>query len=137
MSTDTATNANPLEVQALQASMTVNDLGKSISWYRDALGFTVEQQHEREGKLVAASLNAGGAKILLNQENGAKGFDRVKGQGFSLYFLTNQSVDDLAARAKAHGATLMTEPTDMPWGVRMIALNDLDGFKLVFAKPLS
>jgi PhnB protein len=138
MSTDSTTaNGAALEVQSLSASMTVKDLEKSIAWYESALGFTTEQRNEREGKLVSVRLSAGGAKILLNQDNGAKGFDRVKGQGFSLYFITHQSVDDLAARAKAYGATLLTEPADMPWGVRMIALNDLDGFKLVFAKPLA
>jgi hypothetical protein len=29
-------------------------------------------------------------RILLNQDDGAKGFDRVKGEGFSLMFTTAQ-----------------------------------------------
>jgi uncharacterized glyoxalase superfamily protein PhnB len=117
--------------------MTVKDLESSLAWYRDVLGFTVEERHERDGKLRAARINAGAVRILLNQDDGAKGFDRVKGQGISLYFTTQASVDDLAERAKSNGAVLQTEPADMPWGVRMIDLLDPDGFKLVFAKPIA
>jgi uncharacterized glyoxalase superfamily protein PhnB len=138
MSTDSTTdNGGSLEAVSFSASMTVKDLEKSIAWYRDSLGFRVERRNERDGKLVSVALSAGSASVLLNQDNGAKGFDRIKGQGISLYFVTQQSVDDLATKAKANGASLLAEPADMPWGVRMIALNDLDGFKLVFAKPLA
>jgi catechol-2,3-dioxygenase len=42
--------------RSLNASLTVNDLAKSVAWYRDAIGFTVEREHERNGKVVAASL---------------------------------------------------------------------------------
>jgi len=35
---------------ALAASLTVKDLPKSLTWYRDVVGFAVDQQYEREGK---------------------------------------------------------------------------------------
>ncbi len=126
-----------LDIQSMSTSMTVKDLEKSAEWYHKALGFTVEQRREREGKLVAISLSAGAVRILLNQDDGAKGFDRIKGQGISLYFTTQQSIDDIATRATSNGATLQVGPQDMPWGVRMLSLLDPDGFKLVFAKPLA
>ena len=116
--------------------MTVNDLAASADWYSNVLGFKVEQRHERDGKLRAVHLSAGQIRVLLNQEDGAKGWDRVKGQGLSIYITTQQSIDDIAARAKSNGAKLDVEPQDMPWGVRMISLHDPDGFKLVIAKPL-
>jgi uncharacterized glyoxalase superfamily protein PhnB len=115
----------------------VNDIIASMNWYRDALGFTVDQQNERDGKLRSVRLVGGAVRILLNQEDGAKGLDRVKGQGMSFYITTEQSVDELAERIKSHGAKLDVEPADMPWGVRMISLRDPDGFKLVIAKPLA
>src|SRR5690242_21513409 len=37
--------------RTLNASLTVNDLAKSIAWYRDVVGFTVDREHERNGKL--------------------------------------------------------------------------------------
>jgi lactoylglutathione lyase len=132
---NTAHRAQPesFRARSLNASLTVNDLAKSIVWYRDAIGFTVEREHERNGKVVAASLRAGSIQILLGQDDGAKGMDRVKGTGFSLQFTTAQNIDDLANRIKAYGTALESEPMDMPWGARVFRVVDPDGFKLVFS----
>lgn len=123
--------------RALSASLTVKDLEKSLVWYRDVVGFTVDRKHEREGKLASVSLIAGDVRILLNQDNGAKGWDRVKGEGFSLQFTTVQSVDHVARRIKDLGGTLDSEPADMPWGVRSFRLRDPDGFKLSISSPIA
>ena len=124
------------KAKALTASLTVADIHKSVAWYRDVVGFEVTQQHERDGALRAVSLQAGDVRILLNQEDGARGWDRVKGEGFSIQFITDQNVDEIAARIKASGSAIDKEPEDMPWGVRMFRMRDADGFKLVFSKPL-
>ena len=99
------------------------------------LGFTVDRQHERDGKLIAVSLIAGDVRILINRDDGAKGWDRAKGEGFSLQFTTDQNVDNIAKRIRDHGGTLDSEPTDMPWGARVFRLKDPDGFKLVISSP--
>ena len=122
-----------LRARSLMASLTVKDLPKSLAWYTDLVGFTVDQKHEREGKLVGASLVAGVVRILIGQDDGAKGWDRVKGEGFSLQFTTAQSVDAVAQRIKDSGGTLDAEPADMPWGARVFSLRDPDGFKLVIS----
>ena len=70
---------------ALTASITVADIRKSMAWYRDVVGFEVQQEHERDGVLRAVSLQAGEVRILLNQEDGARGWDRVKGEGASRF----------------------------------------------------
>jgi lactoylglutathione lyase len=117
----------------LSASLTVKDLEKSLAWYRNVIGFTVDQRYEREGKLRAVALKAGAVQILIGQDDGARGLDRIKGEGFSLYITTAQSVDDIAKRIKDAGGTLESEPTDMPWGVRVFRLQDPDGFRLVIS----
>ena len=117
----------------LSASLSVNDLQKSLAWYRDVLGFTVERQHERGGKLFAVSLSAGDVKVLITQDDGSKGSDRAKGEGFSLMITTSDNVDEIAARAKGAGATLDNEPSDTPFGMRMFRLRDPDGFKYTIA----
>lgn len=116
----------------LAASLTVRDLGRSLTWYTEVLGFTVDQQYEREGKLMAVSLKAGDVRILLTQDDGAKGMDRVKGEGFSLQFTTGQDVDGIARRIVEAGGTLESEPAAL-WGARMFRLRDPDGFKLVIS----
>jgi uncharacterized glyoxalase superfamily protein PhnB len=119
--------------RALTASLTVKDLETSLAWYHDVVGFTVDRKHEREGKLVAVSLKAGNVRLLIGQDDGAKGWDRAKGEGFSLQITTDQHVDGIASRIKELGGTLESEPADMPWGVRMFRLRDPDGFRLTIS----
>ena len=97
-----------LRGRALMASLTTKDLQKSLAWYRDILGFTVDQMYEREGKVTAASLKAGSVRLLINQDDGAKGWDRMKGEGFSLQITTVQDIDTIAKRIKDNGGTLVT-----------------------------
>ena len=118
----------------MTASLTVKDLPASVAWYRDLMGFTVDREYERDGKLRSVAIVAGEVRLLLNQDDGAKGWDRVKGAGFSLQFITAQSVDDLANRIKSAGGTLESEPADMPWGVRMLRVKDPDGFRFAVSQ---
>jgi uncharacterized glyoxalase superfamily protein PhnB len=133
---DSATQRVELEsfrAQTLSASLTVKDLQKSLAWYHDVMGFSVDQRYERDGKLIAVALKAGDARIVIGQDDGAKGWDRVKGEGFSLQITTDQNVDEIANRIKKLGGTLESEPADMPWGARIFRLRDPDGFKLTIS----
>lgn len=123
----------------LGCSLTCKDLEASIRFYRDAIGFTVGQTFEREGKVVAAVVGAGECRIVLNQDDGKLGWDRIKGQGSYLQInvASAADVDAAAARIKAAGGALLDEPADRPWGVRMFQFKDLDGFKLGVSTPLA
>ncbi len=124
----------PLVAASLEASLTVRDLASSVVWYRDVLGFTVAREYGRDGKLFAVALEAGNVQLLLGQDDGAKGLDRVKGDGFSLQVTTSQPIDAIAARLKEAGAVLDTEPFDMA-GKRAFRLRDPDGFRLTISSP--
>lgn len=129
------TRAQPESFRAreLSASLTVKDIHTSMAWYVDVVGFTVDEKFERDGKLMAVSIKAGDVQFVLSQDDGSKGLDRVKGEGFSVQFTTAQNVDEVAARIKANGGTLASEPTDMHYGARIFRLQDPDGFKLVIS----
>ena len=118
---------------SLEAALTVAHLEHSAAWYRDALGFAIDRRHEREGKTIAISLRAGAVRILLAQDDGAKGLDRSKGEGISLQITTSQDAHQVASHIKAHGTTLDTEPTRMPWGVTVLRVRDPDGFRLTIS----
>ena len=122
----------------LSGSLTCKDLEAAIRFYRDAIGFAVAQSYEHEGKVVAAVVAAGDCRIVLNQDDGKLGWDRIKGQGFYLQInvAAAADVDAAAARIKAAGGALMSEPADRDWGVRMFQFKDLDGFKLGVSTPL-
>lgn len=119
--------------RSLEVSLTVKDAEASLAWYRDILGFIVDRRYERDGKLTAVSMKAGSVRILLGQDDGARGLDRVKGEGFSLMLTTSQIIDDVAQAIKSRGGSLMTEPANMPWGSRVFRVVDPDGFKLVIS----
>lgn len=122
-----------LNARDLNASLTVRDLEASLHWYRDVLGFEVAERHERGGQLRAVSVKAGNVRILLGQDDGAKGLDRAKGEGFSLQIRIDDDIDALAQRITDRGITLDTELTTVPWGMRMFRLRDPDGFRYTIA----
>lgn len=129
----TDATTQPLQGESLQASFTVTNLELSARWYADVLGFVEDRRHERDGRLFAVSLKAGEVRILLTQDDGAKGSDRAKGVGFSLQITTRQDADALAARARSHGVTLDTEPMTAPHGPRIFRLRDPDGFRFTIS----
>ncbi len=115
-------------------SFTVNDLAKSVAWYRDVVGFAVEEEWKDDaGKVRGVSLRAGDVSFMIGQDDWKKGRDRKKGEGFRIFCMTRGSVDDLAKRIEAKGGRLDQGPTDQPWGFRDIALTDPDGFKITIA----
>jgi len=118
----------------LSASLTVDALTRSIAWYEGVLGFTVTDRWEADGVLNGVELAAGDTRLTLNQDDWAKGRDRVKGQGVRFYFTTVQNIDKLAADITARGGVLDYAPRTMPWGSRLFAITDPDGFKISFVQ---
>ncbi len=133
--TNTDSPAAAFAATEITASLTVKDLEQSLAWYRDVVGFTVDQRHERDGKLAGVSLRAGAVRLLIGQDNGAKGWDRVKGEGFSLMLTTTEDVDALAEAITQRGGTLDLPPTTMPWGARAFRLQDPDGYRFAISSP--
>jgi lactoylglutathione lyase len=122
-----------LRLRNVEPGLTVNDLLRSLAWYRDVLGFTEGERWEHDGKLAGVSLTAGTVTINISQDDWAKGHDRKKGEGFRLYLNTVQDVDEIAELIKSRGGVLVSEPKDMPWGARIFQLVDPDGFKLTIS----
>ena len=116
-------------------AFTVNDLEKSWAWYRDVLGFTLDEKWERDGKLMGVSLQAGDVTFLIGQDDWAKGRDRVKGVGFRIYCETKSDIDALARAIESRGGRLDTQPTSQPWGNRDFSISDPDGFKITISSP--
>jgi uncharacterized glyoxalase superfamily protein PhnB len=122
--------ADSLKMNEVSPAFTVNDLQKSLAWYRDVLGFALDERWEQDGKLMGVSLRAGGVTFMIAQDDWKKGRDRKKGEGFRLYCGTTQNVDAMAKRIEARGGKLDSQPTDQPWGTRDFGLTDPDGFKI-------
>lgn len=122
-----ATTQEALQVTSVSASLTVDDLAKSIAFY-EALGFTVGERWEENGALLGVMINAGKTQIGLSQDDWKKGRDRKKGIGMRMFLTTMQNVDEVAARAKNAGITLGSEPHDTEWNSRAFEVTDPSGF---------
>ena len=129
-------SAAALRMTDASPSFTVDDLERSLAWYRDVLGFSVDERWERDGKLMGVSLQAGDVTFMIGQDDWQKGRDRRKGEGFRIYCDTRQDVDALAAKISANGGTLDSGPEDQPWGSRTFSLTDPDGFKITIGREM-
>ena len=121
--------------QSVGISLTVKDIEKSLQWYL-SLGFKEERKLERDGQLRGYGVGAGDVHLLLNKDDGAKGWTRVKGEGLSFSINTQQNIDDIAKRFQERGGVFAMEPKDMPWGARVFRVVDPDGFKWSVSKRL-
>jgi lactoylglutathione lyase len=126
-----------LRLRAFTPSLTVSELGKSLAFYTEALGFIVGERWADGDVLRGVMLKAGACELGLTQDDWKQGKDRKKGVGFRLWCDTAQDVDALAGRVSAAGFALVAPPEDHPdWGVRSFAVDDPDGFHLTIAQDL-
>jgi len=130
-----SSSAQALKLTSVSPSFTVDDLGKSLAWYTDVLGFSIEEKWERDGKLMGVELSAGDVDVMIGQDDWKKGRDRKKGEGFRIYLEAKQDLDALARAIESRGGALYSPPADTPWGTRDFSLTDPDGFKITIATP--
>jgi catechol 2,3-dioxygenase-like lactoylglutathione lyase family enzyme len=118
-----------LRLRSIQPTFTVNDIQRSLAWYRDGLGFFVAERWEDNGVLKGAMLKAGACQFGLSQDDFSKGREREKGVGFRLWCDTAQSVDTIAVRLRVFGGTIVEGPGDK-WDSYSFTAQDPDGFKI-------
>jgi lactoylglutathione lyase len=122
-----------LRLRSMSPIFTVNDVQRSLAWYRDGLGFFVSERWEDDGRLKGVMLKAGTCHIGISQDDFSKGRDRPKGLGFRIWCETLQDVDAIAARLKAFGGKIVEEPGDR-WDTYSFTAEDPDGFKITVAR---
>ena len=132
----TSTAESGLKAKTMSAMLTANDLPQSIRFF-EGLGFAVEERWEHEGTLQGVMLRAGEASIALGQDDWKKGRDRQKGVCMRIFISTTQNVDEIAARAKAAGIELDSDPADTDWGSRAFEVTEPSGFKITIASHVA
>jgi len=113
-------------------AITVQDMERAVTFYRDLLGFEVlGQLLLNEGTFKLVYLQAGAARIELFAftEEGRRDDtpDRNEDLGFKHVAFTVDDVDAVARRLKAHDVPFTVEPVDAPGGVRLAFFRDPDG----------
>jgi uncharacterized glyoxalase superfamily protein PhnB len=123
-----------LNATGIMPSLTVDNLQRSVDFF-SGLGFEVEERWEENSVLMGVMLKAGNVRLGLSQDDGKKGRDRAKGVGMRLYIETKDDVNEIAARAKAAGLALTSEPHDTEWGSRAFEVTEPSGFLLTISSP--
>jgi predicted enzyme related to lactoylglutathione lyase len=103
----------------------VQDMARSVAFYRDALGMRV-----LDSNAWWTSLEFFGARIGLHWTGGAP---VGAGGGATLTLRSTDLAEDLA-RLRRHGARLLGAPSDNPWG-RLATLADPEGNVLKLMQP--
>ena len=114
--------------------LTVEDIDASAQWYQAVLGFQHIFTIPGPGGPMLVHLRwTKYADLLLRRQQAS--IEQAKGIGISLSFAVfDGRVDDIADRARAAGAQLVSEPRNQPWNARDFSLRDPDGFLLTFTQ---
>jgi len=103
----------------------VRDIGASVAWYRDRLGFEIAFVYGEPA--FYAGVCRGEATIHLQAASATK---RQPGQSAANIFTAD--VDAYYAEIEQRYATAETPPDDRPYGMRDFDIRDPDGNSLCF-----
>lgn len=116
--------ASPMLVGAATVFV-VADIGKSLAYYRDALGFDVTFQYGEP--LFYACLCRDEVALHLLAANKSK---QLPGHGGLCVFV--KDVDAVHAELVERGAKVIKAPQDYAYGMRDFDLVDLDGNRITY-----
>jgi len=104
----------------------VADVGRSIGFYSDRLGFARGWRHEEGGKPVVAQVEREGCELILSSQWPRK-------IGGALVFVSLEHEVLVALRAELEGKGV--EVLEGHWGYRVMVVKDPDGNELYFPYP--
>lgn len=104
----------------------VADIGRSVDFYVNQLGFAQSWRYEDEGKALVAQVERQGSELILSSQWP----DKV-GTGLMFISLDVDVLHALRAELEAKGVKV----TDGYWGYPLMVVHDLDGNELYFPYP--
>lgn len=108
------------------------DVRAAVAWLTDAFGFS---ERVRIGENHRSQMRAGDGAVIIGDVRGQRRAPRAGDVTHSVMV----RVDDAAAhcdRARRHGARILMEPTDFPYGERQYEAEDLGGHRWTFSETL-
>lgn len=113
--------------QTVIPQLRITNAGRSIAFYVDGLGFTIDWEHRFEpGFPVFMQLTRAGQTIFLTEHAGDCQ------TGGAAYFVV-PDVDACYREFISRGISPTEPPADMPWGPREMVVTDPDRNRLRFA----
>jgi uncharacterized glyoxalase superfamily protein PhnB len=123
-------------VRNLVPLLFVQDIGASLAFYQDRLGFDLVAQWKPDEKLAWCRAERDGSAIMLQQAEEEDGPSEGRGRGIVFYFNCDD-VDAMYAEVVDRGLACK-RPAVAFYGENQIFLRDPDGYQLCFqssAKP--
>ena len=114
----------------------VSDVGATVRFYTETLGFDAVRL-ETEGSVpVFAVLGLGDAVVLIDRQESIGGAPPTpRGLAVNIRVMV-PDVDAVYGRARAAGATISRDIGDRDYGLRDFIVRDPDGFRIRFASPV-
>lgn len=121
---------------ALTPNLNVQDLPRSIRFYREVLGLEIHRTVPDQEPFIFAWMKAtdGDVGVFLNDRRAA-GVSAQPSAAISLYFVI-EGLQECLARARTHGAKIVKEPFEQFYGMREFICEDPDGFVLIIAERM-
>jgi len=122
----------------LTPNLIVSDVGRTMAFYRDVLGFTVVQTVPDQAPFVFAIVKSGNVEIFLNAREAAEAeypaFKERPLGGTLTLFIDVEGIAEAYAALKDRVNVVM--PFEKKWyGVTEFAFTDPDGYIITFAQP--
>jgi predicted enzyme related to lactoylglutathione lyase len=125
----------PAVVRQLWPLLLVQDLERSVSFYRDRLGFALVDQAFARGKLFWCRLEREGAALMLQQAEEEDGPAGERGRGVAFYFVCDDA-QAMHAELTSRGWQLAA-PTTACYGMVQLFVPEPDGYVLCFESELA
>ena len=127
-------------------NLIVSDIDRSTAFYRDVLGFEVHATVPDQAPFVFVWLKRGGVNVFLNSRESAKEdlptlVQRQIGGTMTMFLMleaptTAQGIDALFGTVEPRAWVLMPLKNQF-YGMREFAVEDPDGYVLIFAQPIA
>jgi len=103
----------------------VRDAEEALAFYTDRLGFSVDWNHQEDGRAYVCQVNHNGFELILAQDEARAGHGRV--------FISLDAEQEQALRASLKERSIAV--TQKQWGMPVIQILDIDTNELLFSPP--
>lgn len=122
----------------LTPNLVVNDVARSVAFYRDNLGMQMGMSVPEQPPYVFASVIHGSIEVFFNSKEAvAEDFPQMLAHGIGAamtLYLEVEEVDGLHRDLSAKGVKVVMEPKTQFYGMREFMIADPDGWLLMFAQ---
>ena len=126
-----------MEFKDLMPNLMVKDVGKTVDYYKNILGFNVLQTVPENKPYVFAIVNVNGVLISFQEEKSIKEeypqLDKFPQGGCLTLYIHVSNVNELYGKVK-NQAKIAKEMHDTPHGSKDFAVEDCNGYILTFSQ---